>query len=106
MTVVSKLMLLGLAATLSSPIRQDQNVPGPDGQRLNQLWLVTYTNETGAETIAQVRLSDGAVTPLIAVDLGQLENIMPVARKLTEIHKVKLRVVEFTNRVDIQDISP
>jgi hypothetical protein len=44
MSIIPKLLALGLAITPSSigPQRQiDFSMPGPDGQRINQLWLVT-----------------------------------------------------------------
>jgi hypothetical protein len=53
MSVIPKLVALGLAATLSSPIQQrqiDYNTGVPDAQRINQLWVVTYVNEKGLES--------------------------------------------------------
>ena len=60
MSIFPHLAVLGLAATLSSPIHQHQidfKATSPDGiQRINQLWLVTYINEAGLETVAQAKL--------------------------------------------------
>jgi hypothetical protein len=47
MSVIAKLVALGLAATLGSPIQQrqiDYSTGAPDDQRITQLWLVTYVN--------------------------------------------------------------
>jgi hypothetical protein len=63
MSIISKLLTLGLAAALSStgPQRQiDFNMPGPDGQRINQLWLVTYINETGLEVVNRAGFAGGS----------------------------------------------
>jgi len=44
MSIIPKLVALGLAVTLSSPIQQrqiDYSTGAPDNQRITQLWLVT-----------------------------------------------------------------
>jgi hypothetical protein len=77
--------VLGLAATFSSPIPQhriDFSTPGSDSQRLNQLWLVAYINETGEEVVAQAKLANGSYAPFIAADQARLESMMPAARGL------------------------
>ena len=62
MSIFPHLAVLGLAAALSSPIHQHQidfKTTSPEGiQRINQLWLVTYNNEAGLETVAQAKLDD------------------------------------------------
>jgi hypothetical protein len=70
MSIIPKLVALGLAAALSSPVpphRIDFSTPGSDSQRINQLWLVTYINETGLEVVAQAKLTTGDYAPLIEV---------------------------------------
>src|SRR5258708_40182341 len=63
MSIFPHLAALGLAAALSSPIHPHQidfKATSPDGiQRINQLWLVTYINEAGQETVAQPKLVTG-----------------------------------------------
>ena len=105
MSIIPKLATLGLAAALCSPIPQhriDFSAPGPD----DQLWLVTYINETGLEVVAQATLTDGRYVPLIAADLARLESMMPAARDLAKTHNIKMRLIKFTNRMDIEDIVP
>jgi hypothetical protein len=110
MTIMPKLVALGLAATLSSPLRQHQidysTGTTPDSQRINQLWLVTYLNETGLEVVAQAKLETGEYAPLIAADSARLESMLPVALALATAGNVKMRLIKFTNRVDVQDIVP
>jgi hypothetical protein len=109
MSIIPKLVALGLAAVLSSPVPQHQidfSMPGPDGQRINQLWLVTYLNEAGLEVVAQAKLTNGSYTPLIAADLARLESMMPAARDLAKTHNIKMHLIKLTNRVDIEDIVP
>jgi hypothetical protein len=104
MSIIPKLVALGLAAALSSPVpphRIDFSTPGSDSQRLNQLWLVTYINETGLEVVAQAKNA-----PLIAADLARLESMVPAARDLAKANHIKMRLIKLTNRVDIEDIAP
>jgi hypothetical protein len=109
MSIIPKLVALGLAAALSSPVpphRIDFSTPGSDSQRLNQLWLVTYINETGLEVVAQAKLTTGDYAPLIAADQARLESMVPAARELAKASHIKMRLIKFTNRVAIQDIAP
>ena len=109
MSIIPKLAMLGLAAALSSPIPQHQidfSTPGPDNQRINQLWLVTYINETGLEVVAQAKLTDGRYVPLIAADPARLKSVVPAARDLAKANHIKMRLIKLTNRVDVEDIVP
>jgi hypothetical protein len=109
MSIIPKLVALGLAATLRSPVplhRIDFSTPGSDSQRLNQLWLVTYINETGLEVVAQAKLTTGDYAPLIAADQARLESMMPAARDLAKASHIKMRLIKLTNRVDIEEILP
>jgi hypothetical protein len=109
MSIIPKLVTLGLAAALSSPIHQhqiDYSTLIPDSQRINQLWLVTYFNEAGQEVVAQAKLINGDSAPLIAADQTRLDSMMPAARNLATTRNIKMRLVKFTNRVDIEDIAP
>jgi hypothetical protein len=110
MSIVQQLAMLGLAAALTSPIQQheiDFKMDSPDGiQRISQLWLVTYINEAGVETVAQGKLETGEYVPLIAADAARLESMMPAARGLAKTKNTKMRLIKFTNRLDIEDIAP
>ena len=110
MSIFPHLAVLGLAAALSSPIHQHQidfKTTSPDGiQRINQLWLVTYINEAGQETVAQAKAATGEYVPLIAADSARLESMLPAARNLATTRNIKMRLIKLTNRVDIEDIVP
>jgi hypothetical protein len=109
MSIIPKLFALGLAATFSSPIHQRQigySTGDPDTQRITQLWRVTYLNEAGLEVVAHARLTTGENAPLIAADLARLESMVPAARELAKTNRMKMRLIKFTNRVDIEDIVP
>jgi hypothetical protein len=109
MSIISKLVTLGLATALSStgPPRQiDFSMPGPDGQRINQLWLVTYANEKGLEVVAQAKLQSGEYAPLIAADFERLASMLPAARDLATTRNIKMRLIKLSNRVDIEEFLP
>jgi hypothetical protein len=110
MSIIPHLAVLGLAAALCSPTRHHQidfKMSSPDGvERINQLWLATYINEAGLETVAQAKLVTGEYVPLIAADAARLESMMPAARGLAKANNLKMRLIELTNRIDIEDIVP
>jgi hypothetical protein len=109
MSFIPKIAMLGLAATLSSPVppyRIDFSTRDSDSQRLNQLWLVIYVTETGEEVLAEGKLTNGRYVPLIAADQARMESILPAARDLAKANNIKMRLIKFTNRVNVQDIVP
>jgi hypothetical protein len=110
MSIIPKLVMLGLAAALSSPIHQQQidfKLPSPDSvQRINQLWLVTFIDGSGEEVVVQAKLTSGDYAPLIAADPARLENMMLAARDLAKTRNIKMRLIKLTNRLDIEDIAP
>jgi hypothetical protein len=81
-------------------------MPGPDGQRINQLWLVTYVNEKGLEVVAQAKLQSGEYAPLIAADFERLATMLPAARDLATTRNIKMRLIKLSNRVDIEEFLP
>ena len=110
MSIIPNLAMLGLAAALSSPMRHHQidfKMTSSDGiQRINQLWFVTYVNEAGQEIVAQAKAATGEYVPLIAADPARLESIVGAARGLAKANNLKMRLITFTNRLDIEDIEP
>ena len=109
MSIIPRLVALGLAAALSSPVPQhriDFSTRGSESQRINQLWLVTYINESGEEVVVQAKLTNGSYAPLIAADPVRLENMMPAAHDLAKTRNVRMRLIKLINRVDIEDIVP
>src|SRR5580692_2642121 len=110
MSVISHLGILGLAAALCSPISHHQidfKRTSPEGiQRIDQLWLVTYVDDAGRETVVQVKATTGEYVPLIALDSVRLESITAAAYGLAKASNVKMRLIKFTNRLDMEDIAP
>ena len=110
MSIVQHLATLSLAAALISPVQQheiDFKMESPNGiQRISQLWLVTYINEAGVETVAQVKAASGEYVPMIAADAARLESMMPAARGLAKANHLKMQLIKLTSRLDIEDIQP
>jgi hypothetical protein len=106
MSIIPKLVALGIAAALGSPDHIGYSTEPPDSGRINQLWLVTYVNEKGLEVVAQAKLQSGDYAPLIAADFERLTSMLPAARDLAATQNVKMRLIKFTNRLDVQDIAP
>jgi hypothetical protein len=110
MTIIPYLATLGLAAALCSPIHQHQidfKMTSPDGiQRIDKLWLVIYIDKAGQEVVAQAKAATGEYVPLIAVDAERLESVMEAARGIAKANNLKMRLIKFSNRLDIEDIAP
>jgi hypothetical protein len=107
---ISQLAIVAATAFLSSTIpyqQADFKMVSPDGiQRLEQLWLVTYVDDAGREVVAQAKLTTGDYAPLIAADAARLESMMPAARELAKANNIKMRLVKFTARLDVEEIRP
>jgi hypothetical protein len=110
MSIIPQLAILGTAAflSLSAPEHQvDFKMTSPDGvQRIDQLWIVTYIDGAGREVVAQAKLATGDYAPLIAADAARLESMMPAARGIAKANNIKMRLVKFAGRLDVEDIRP
>jgi hypothetical protein len=110
MITIPQLAIVAATAFLGSAIpyqRADLNMVSPDGvQRLEQLWLVTYVDDAGREVVAQAKLTTGEYAPLIAADAARLEGMMPAARGLATANNIKMRLIKFTGRLDVEEIRP
>ena len=110
MITIPQLAIVVATAFLGSAIpyqQADLKMVSPDGiQRLNQLWLVTYVDDAGREVVAQAKLTTGDYAPLIAADAERLESMMPAARGLAKANNIKMRLVKFTGRLDVEEIRP
>jgi hypothetical protein len=75
-------------------------------QKMDKLWMLTYVNADGVETIAQTRSPIGEPFPLMAIDQGRLESIITLGKQISAANKVKLTLVEFSHRSDVGEIKP
>jgi hypothetical protein len=108
-SIIQNLAILGLAASLSVPSQQRQVDLKPDSavtQRINQLWLVTFIDKASQETVAQARTTTGEYVPLIAADAARLETILEAAHGLATANNMTMRLVKFSNRLEMEEIKP
>jgi len=110
MITIPQLAIVAATALLNATISYQQvdlKMVSPDGvQRLKQLWLVTYMDDAGREVVAQGKLTTGAYAPLIAADAARLEGMVTVARGLAAANNIKMRLVKFAGRLDVEEINP
>jgi hypothetical protein len=109
MSIIPQLAILTAAfLSLSPPEHQiDFKMTSPDGvQRIDHLWIVTYIDDAGREVVAQAKLTTGDYAPLIAADAARLESMMPAARGIAKANNIKMRLVKFSGRLEVQDIAP
>jgi hypothetical protein len=56
--------------------------------------------------VVQAKLTTGDYAPMIAADTARLESMMTAARELAKASNKTMRLVKFTNRVDVEEIRP
>jgi hypothetical protein len=96
-----------VAAILASASSWSATDGTSDGiQKIDQLWMVIYVDDAGREIVPQAMLTSGNYAPLIAVDSARFASIVEAARAIATQHNIKLRVIKFNNRVDLQEIRP
>jgi hypothetical protein len=98
-------LTLGLTLSATQLIADVDSMP-QSIQRMETLWMLTYVNADGVETIAQTRSPTGELLPLLAVDQGRLESIITLGQQISAANKVKLTLVEFSHRSDVGEIRP
>jgi hypothetical protein len=75
-------------------------------QRFDVLWMVTYIDDAGRETIAQAPAASGELVPLMAVDGGRLQSIIEAGKMIAATRHIKLRLIRFSQRSDIGEFAP
>lgn len=74
--------------------------------RINHLWLyVSVDAEDGNEGVVAAPVG-GVMMPLVAADDKRLSQLTPIAQKLSNISKMKLKLVKFSHREEIHEITP
>jgi hypothetical protein len=86
------------------PVKSDSE--GNAVQRFEVLWLVTYIDPNGAETIARAPTPTGEMAPLMAADNGRLQSIIEAGKALAAKRQMTLRLVKFSTRSDIGELKP
>jgi hypothetical protein len=108
MSFMTQLASLGAAAVIASSapqVRIDLKAPGKV-QRIDEIWMVTYVNEADVEVLVQGQLSTGEFVPMIAADRARMESMVPAARAMAKALNIQMRLIKYTNRVDLLEIRP
>jgi len=80
--------------------------PGNYLPRIDSIWAVLSV-DAGGEGVVAAPLVPGALTvPLIAADEARLKSILPIARAIAKHSGMKMRLVRFTVREEIEEINP
>lgn len=86
------------------PVKSDSE--GKPVQRFEELWLVTYIDANGTETIARAPAATGEMVPLMAADNGRLRSIIEAGKALASKRQMTLWLVKFSQRSDIGEFKP
>lgn len=70
------------------------------------LWVVTYIDDTGYESVAEARAASGEIAPLMAVDEERLKSIIEAGKMLAATRQIKLRLLKFSQRSEIGEFLP
>ncbi len=107
MSIFNYVAIMSVAAILASTPSLSATDGTSDGiQKIDQLWMVVYVDDAGREIVPQAKLTTGNYAPLMAVDTARLASIVEAARVIATQHNIKLRVIKFNNRVDLEEIRP
>jgi hypothetical protein len=74
--------------------------------RIDGVYLFVSVDETGEGVCAAPLMGPGSLVPLIAADEARLKSLIPVARNLAKITSLKIKLIKFTAREEIMDITP
>jgi len=100
------LAISGVLTTMPPTQAAKPDADAPGVQRFEHVWLVTYINAAGRETVAEARTSSGDMAPLMAADDERLQSIIEAGRTLAASHHIKLRLVKFSQRSEIGEFAP
>lgn len=104
---LSVLIIVTLLVWPTVALKADLQASSPGSvQRLNEVWMVTFIADGGVETVAQGQLTTGAYVPMIAADRERMESMLPAAQDMAKARNIRMRLIKFTTRVDLQEILP
>ena len=101
--ILFALIILGLLGP-GQAAKRDANAPAV--HLFESLWMVTYIDDTGLETVAEARAASGEMAPLMAVDEERLKSIIEAGKMLAATRQIKLRLLKFSQRSEIGEFQP
>ena len=96
----------GFFATAPASVQVKSDADALSLQRFDVLWIVTYIDNAGRETIAQAPAASGELVPSMAVDGGRLQSIIEAGKMIAAARHIKLRLIRFSQRSDIGEFAP
>lgn len=79
--------------------------PGYELARIEHVWAYLSTDNNG-EGIAAAPLGPLPLVPLIAADEARMRSIRPLAEQIARVFQRPVRLVKFTQREDVEFITP
>ena len=86
----------------------DDPVRKADGNRMPyvaSVWAFLSIDQDGDEAICGMPF-DGGWIAMIAADMKRVESLMPIATAMAKQSGMKIKLVKFTTRREIQEIGP
>lgn len=80
------------------------DIPQNEVLRIDAIWAVLAEGERG-EGVCGARFGQNWV-PLVAADEARLKSILPIARGIAKENGMKLKLVKYSVREDVEDIVP
>lgn len=78
-------------------------------QKIEEMYAFVSQDEKGGEgIIGYMLMMDGQKTmmPLVGADMARMNSFMPIAQEIADKLKTqKVKLIKFTNRVELQDIE-
>jgi hypothetical protein len=73
--------------------------------RIDKIWAFLSIDKDGDEAVCGMAFNGGWIA-MVAADLKRVESLKPVAKAMAELSDMKIKLVEFTTRREIQEIGP
>jgi hypothetical protein len=80
--------------------------PANEQLRIDEVYLFVSIDETGEGVCAAPLMGPDSLVPLIAADEARLKSLVPVARQLAKMTGGKIKLIKFTAREEIMEITP
>jgi hypothetical protein len=77
-----------------------------EGQlHIDSMWAFVATDKDGTEGIPAFQ-SGAMLLPLVGADMQRIESMRPIAQTLADERGITIKLVHFTNRQEIETITP
>jgi hypothetical protein len=74
--------------------------------RIDHLWAFLSVDEGGEGVIGAPLARSSLSIPMVAADEARLDSLIPLAKKISDQLNIKVRLVKFTVREEIEEYNP